>query len=128
MIDASVSKDRICLFRPAEYALGPQGPFPDCRLNRVLERRWLHYALLSRDGDLGLVANVAWLGPPSENNSARPRMTSILLIHQRGSGWKSSQFNAETTVRSGPPFASRILLIQKVTTNSFDRGASRQSI
>jgi hypothetical protein len=81
---------------PADYALGPQGPFPDCRLSRVLERRWLHYALLSRDADLGLVANVAWLGPPSENSAARPRMTSILLIHKRGSGWKSSQFNAQT--------------------------------
>src|ERR1700744_2130549 len=81
---------------PANYALGPQGPFPDCRLKRVLERRWLHYALLSRDGDLGLVANVAWLGSPSENDSARPHMTSILLIHKRGVGCRPSKFNAET--------------------------------
>jgi hypothetical protein len=80
----------------AKYALGPHGPFPDCRLIRVLERRWLHYALLSRDGELGLVANVAWLGPPPDDSSARPRMTSILLIHHRKSGWTSSQFNAET--------------------------------
>ena len=81
---------------PAPYPLGARGPFPDCRLSRVLERRWLHYALLSRDGELGLVANIAWLGPPAENDSARPRMTSILLIHKRGIGWTSSQFNAET--------------------------------
>ncbi|MGA8029229.1 MAG: hypothetical protein WB992_18980 [Bryobacteraceae bacterium] len=85
------------MFTPsANYPLGPEGPFPDCRLTRVLERRWLHYALLSRNGDLGLVANVAWLGPPSENNSAAPHMTSIVLIHKNGIGWRSSQFNAET--------------------------------
>lgn len=82
----------------ARFALGPQGPFPECRLSRDLERRWLHYAMLSRDGEFGLVANVALLGPPEENSSARPRMTSILLVYRRGAGWKSSQFNAETSV------------------------------
>jgi hypothetical protein len=82
---------------PAEFSLGVHGPFPDCRLSRVLERRWLHYALLSRDGELGLVANIAWLGPPVENDPVRPRMTSILLLHKRGEGWTSSQFNAQAS-------------------------------
>jgi hypothetical protein len=41
--------------------LGPRGPFPDAPMQRMLERRWLHYAFLSRDNELGLVANVAGL-------------------------------------------------------------------
>lgn len=76
--------------------LGPKGPFPDAPLGKVLERRWLHYAFLSRDQQLGLVANVAWLGPGAEDPRAPPRCTSILLLHERERGWSASQFNAQT--------------------------------
>src|SRR3990172_7467923 len=78
--------------------LGPQGPFPEAPFAHVLERRWLHYAFLSRSGDLGMVANVAWLGPDPEMPQARQRCTSILLVHRRGTGWRASQFNTETSV------------------------------
>ena len=64
-------------------------------MRSVLERRWLHYALLSRDGEFGMVANVAWLGPSREDPGAA-RCTSILLLHRRDAGWRSSQFNAIT--------------------------------
>ena len=77
--------------------LGPEGPFPNTTLGKVLERRWLHYAFLSRDHELGMVANVAWLGPGLESSDAAPRCTSILLVHKRGEGWSASQFNAETS-------------------------------
>lgn len=80
----------------APLELGPPGPFPRIALSRVLERRWLHYAFLSRDGELGLVANVAWLGPAPERPDLGPRCTSILLVHKRGAGWDASQFNTET--------------------------------
>lgn len=74
--------------------LGPRGPFPDAPMQRMLERRWLHYAFLSRDNELGLVANVAWLGPDPEKPDAPTRNTSILLLYRRGAGWWASQFNA----------------------------------
>lgn len=80
--------------RPA--VIGPRGPFPEIALTRELERRWLHYAFLSTDGELGMVANVAWLGPAPEQRDRRPRCTSILLLHRRGHGWSASQFNART--------------------------------
>jgi hypothetical protein len=67
-------------------------------MQRVLERRWLHYAFLSRDSELGMVANVAWLGPDPEKPDARTRNTSILLLYRRDQGWSASQFNAETFV------------------------------
>jgi hypothetical protein len=67
------------------------------------ERRWLHYALLSRDGEFGMVANVATLGPPPGDASAT-RRTSILLVHRRGRGWRSSQYNAITDVPSWSAF------------------------
>jgi hypothetical protein len=76
--------------------LGPAGPFPDISMRGPLERRWLHYAFLSRGNDLGLVANIAWLGPDDEPGGAGPRATSILLLHKEGRGWRSSQFNART--------------------------------
>ena len=79
-------------------ALGPEGPFPNTSLRKVLERRWLHYAFLSRNHELGMVANVAWLGPGLESPNAPPRCTSILLIHKRGEGWCASQFNTETRI------------------------------
>lgn len=76
--------------------LGPRGPFPNAPLLRVLERRWLHYAFLSLDNELGLVANIALLGPPPDQPHLGTRCTSILLLHKSGKGWCSSQFNAET--------------------------------
>ena len=79
-------------------SLGPRGPFPNSPLLRELERRWLHYAFLSRDNQLGMVANIAWLGPDEEKRLGGIRNTSILLVHRRGQGWRSSQFNAETLV------------------------------
>jgi len=84
-------------------ALGPVGPFPAASMRRVLERRWLHYAFLSRDGELGLVANVAWLGARADDDHAGPRSTSILLLHERERGWAASQFNATTP---GPPWSA----------------------
>jgi hypothetical protein len=75
---------------------GPPGPFPSFPLRRVLERRWLHYAFLSRDGELGLVANVAWLGGGLDGAASR-RSTSILLLYRRGRGWEYSEFNADTS-------------------------------
>jgi len=101
--------------------LGPQGPFPDIALKRELERRWLHYAFLSRDNQLGMVANVAWLGPPADQPELGPRCTSILLIYKRNEGWCASQFNAKTAVplwssfRTPHPFS---------TPKSFAMGAS----
>ena len=81
-----------------ENGLGPQGPFPRGDLTKVLERRWLHYAFLSRDNELAMVANVAWLGPPPDQPHLGPRCTSILLLHKKNEGWCSSQFNARTRV------------------------------
>ncbi len=76
--------------------LGPFGPFPEVPLTDVLERRWLHYAFLSRDGRLGMVANIAWLGPDPEMPDAPQRITSILLLNRRDAGWSSSQYNTIT--------------------------------
>lgn len=81
--------------------LGPTGPFPRCELVDRLERRWLHYAFLSRDGQFGLVANAAWLGP--EDAHADPHFTTILLLHERGRPWVASQFNAHI---SEPPWSA----------------------
>lgn len=77
------------------FGLGPAGPFPNAALTDVFDRRWLHYAFLSRDGRHGMVANAAWLGPPAEEAPPRERFTTILLLHERGGPWRSSQFNAE---------------------------------
>ena len=77
-------------------SLGPAGPFPDASLSRVLERRWLHYAFLTRDLRSGLVANIAHLGPAHEDPARRARCTSILLLYHEGEGWIASQFNGAT--------------------------------
>ena len=95
-------------FRPPAEAdspapLGPRGPFPRLRLGHPLERRWLHYAFLSRDGRLGMVANASWLGPDADDPQGEPRYTTILLLHQRGQPWVASQFNAEI---SAPPWSA----------------------
>jgi hypothetical protein len=83
--------------------LGPLGPFPAVPLARSLERRWLHYAFLSRDNELGMVANISWLGPDAGQHDKEPRCMSILLLYHRGEGWRSSQFNAIT---SAPPWSA----------------------
>jgi len=77
-------------------SLGSQGPFPNTPLQQTLERRWLHYAFLSRNNHLGMVANISWLGgDPALPNEPAHRMC-ILLIHEQGAGWRSSQFNARS--------------------------------
>jgi hypothetical protein len=78
--------------------LGPSGPFPRTRLERDLERRWLHYAFLSRDHALCMIANSSLLGPPAGEDASLARHMTILLVHERGAGWHSSQFNANTSL------------------------------
>lgn len=78
---------------PPVLKLGPRGPFPDAEIQRVLERRWLHYAFLSRDGALGMVANIAWLGQERGIAPLDEARTAILLVYHRRQGWRSSQFN-----------------------------------
>lgn len=103
-------------------------------MRRVLERRWLHYALLSRDGMFGMVANIAWLGPSREDPSAG-RVTSILLLHRAGEGWRSSQFNAVTHVpawsafRQPYPFgeARSLRLASTAGGNALDLAVARTS-
>lgn len=97
-------------FRPPEEppsrsalrpALGPAGPFPRRALVDPIERRWLHYAFLSRDGRLAMVANAAWLGPDEPGGDTF--FTTIVLLHERGRPWLSSQFNAAI---STPPWSA----------------------
>lgn len=86
-----------------DHLIGPPGPFPEIALQRELERRWLHYAFLSRDLRLGMVSNIAWLGPAAEDPLHRPRTTAILLLYDSTQGWSASQFNA---VASAPPWSA----------------------
>ena len=81
--------------------LGPQGPFPRVALADTIERRWLHYAFVSRDRQLGLVANAAWLGP--DQPGGETHFTTIVLLHERGKPWVASQFNAAI---SEPPWSA----------------------
>ena len=74
--------------------LGPAGPFPSQPPSDVLERRWLHYSFLPADGRLGMAANIAHLGPAAEDPLRRDRTTSIILLHETGVGWRTSQYNA----------------------------------
>jgi hypothetical protein len=95
-------------FRPPVDAgpparLGPRGPFPLAGMSDPLERRWLHYAFLSRDGRYAMVANAAWLGPDESDRNGDPRYTTILLLHERGKPWAASQFNANI---SAPPWSA----------------------
>jgi hypothetical protein len=78
-------------------ALGPRGPFPRAALSDDLERRWLHYAFLSRDGRFSMVANAAWLGTTHQHDDSQTRFTTILLLHERGKPWVASQFNAQVS-------------------------------
>lgn len=87
----------------AGSALGPFGPFPNVALNDEIDRRWLHYAFLSRDGRNGMVANMAWLGPAEGEPPGIERLTTILLLHETGGHWVSSQFNADVV---GTPWSA----------------------
>jgi hypothetical protein len=71
------------------------GPFPDITFSNLLERRWLHYAFLSRDGRYSMVANTSRLGPAEDDPNKAVLDMTILLLHERGKPWVSSQFNAE---------------------------------
>ena len=66
-------------------------PHPSAPLRDPLERRWLHYAFLSRPRGLAMVANLSVLGPVGEH---APQRMSLLLVHDDAVGWRSSQFNA----------------------------------
>ncbi|WP_299964310.1 hypothetical protein [uncultured Roseobacter sp.] len=83
--------------------LGPAGPFPDTPLNDPIDRRWLHYAFLSRDGKKALVANSSWLGPGENEPPGTERFATILLLHDGDGPWHSSQFNART---ERPPWSA----------------------
>lgn len=87
----------------AGASLGPGGPFPSISLEHELDRRWLHYAFLSRERDLGMVANVSWLGPDPHSPRESGQQMAILLIHSRDDGWSSSQFNAAV---ADPPWSA----------------------
>jgi hypothetical protein len=82
--------------------LGPRGPFPDAPLGDELQRRWLHYAFRTDDGRLSMVANLSVLGAASREGPEPQRM-SILLLHEEGRGWCSTQFNAEVV---GEPWSA----------------------
>lgn len=88
---------------PSPTGFGPAGPFPRASLTHTLDRRWLHYAFLSRDGRHSLVANAAWLGPAADDGDDRERFTTVLLLHERGRAWSASQFNAGISM---PPWSA----------------------
>ena len=91
---------------PLPIKLGQQGPFPDAPMQYALERRWLHYAFLSRDNQWGMVANFSYLGPDEfDEDDESQRCTSILLVYKREVGWEATQFNAETLVPLWSAFA-----------------------
>jgi hypothetical protein len=66
-------------------------PQPDSPLTDPLQRRWLHYAFVSQQAGLALIANLSTLG--ADGNSA-PQQMNIVLVHDAHSGWSCSQFNA----------------------------------
>ncbi|MFE9449543.1 hypothetical protein [Streptomyces sp. NPDC006739] len=90
---------------------GVSGPFPLAPLSHPLDRRWLHYAFLSRQGGQAVIANLSVLGASrgvafgepgaageggaESRTGPRPQRTAILLVHQEGRGWSSSRFDAE---------------------------------
>ena len=77
--------------RTGPPALGLTEPHPSAPLHGPLERRWLHYAFLSRSRRLAMVANLSVLGPVGEQP---PQRMGIVLVHDDATGWRSSQFNA----------------------------------
>lgn len=83
--------------------LGPAGPFPRNGLTDPLDRRWLHYAFLSRDGTRAMVANASWLGPAEGEADGTERFATILVLHDGDGPWHSSQFNAQV---ERPPWSA----------------------
>lgn len=81
--------------------IGPPGPYPRVDLVHELDRRWLHYAFRSDDGETSMIANLSVLGP-SASGEADPQSMAILLVHDE-EGWASSQFTATV---SGPPWSA----------------------
>lgn len=90
------------LARP-RAGLGPAGPFPESALTDPIDRRWLHYAFLSRDGRRALVANSSWLGPAEDEAPGAERFATILVLHDGDGPWHTSQFNAAT---ERPPWSA----------------------
>ena len=84
--------------------LGPQGPFPRIALVDPIERRWLHYAFLSRDRQLGLVANAAWLGPDKPGGATPTSPPSCCCTSAASPGWPASSTPASPS-RPGRRFA-----------------------
>lgn len=83
--------------------LGPAGPFPRSPLDDPTDRRWLHYAFLSRDGKRAMVANSSWLGPAEDEPPGTERFATILVMHDGQGPWHTSQFNALT---ERPPWSA----------------------
>ncbi|RKT53716.1 hypothetical protein [Saccharothrix australiensis] len=78
-------------------ALGVRGPFPRSELCHPHDREWLHYAFLAPDTGHVVISNLSVLGaeqPAGEPDRWAPQRMSILLVHEPGHGWSSSQFNA----------------------------------
>lgn len=86
-----------------QRGLGPPGPFPRSPLDDSLDRRWLHYAFLSRDGRRAMVANASWLGPAEDELPGTERFAIILVLHNGDGPWDTSQFNAAT---ERPPWSA----------------------
>ncbi|MEV0183495.1 hypothetical protein AB0I54_29995 [Streptomyces sp. NPDC050625] len=97
---------------PILARLGPPGPFPHTPLTHPLDRKWLHYAFLSRCGRQALIANLSVLGSSTgavfadpgtpdtgrrsgTGTAAEGQHMAILLVHARDRGWSATQFNAD---------------------------------
>ncbi|MET9323632.1 hypothetical protein ABZX75_26130 [Streptomyces sp. NPDC003038] len=102
--------------------LGQTGPFPHAPLTHPLDRRWLHYAFLSRNGAQAVIANLSVLGSAARPVYAQPgapttgrrsgtgtaaegQHMAILLVHTAELGWSSTQFNAEQPEEPWSAFA-----------------------
>lgn len=83
--------------------LGPRAPFPLARPAHPLERRWLHYAFISSDGALSVVANLSDLGA---QDGSDPVTASVLLLHERGQGFVCSEWNATSNEAPWSPFGA----------------------
>ncbi|MEV5725251.1 MULTISPECIES: hypothetical protein [Streptomyces] len=100
------------MFTPTLPRLGPPGPFPRAPLAHPLDRKWLHYAFLSRCGRQALIANLSVLGSSTgavladpgapatgrrsgTGTAAEGQHMAILLAYEEGHGWSATQFNAE---------------------------------
>jgi hypothetical protein len=109
--------------------LGPVGPFPDAPMRHPLERRWLHYAFSSERLGLSMIANLSTLTPEGDHE---PQEMRVLLVHDRSSGWHSSQFNADapaqpwSAFRAGQP-PGRFTLAARAGVPGVDFALTRTS-